>query len=131
MRILYLDDDPYRHATFAYTADRARTAQEAIRLLKESPFPYDLVSLDHDLADEHYASFHKGEMPVDSTGYDVACYIEQMPEHLLPRWVNTHSFNPAGRARIMAAVRNRVPKVTDLMTLALCRALSGLDAEAV
>ena len=123
LNVLYLDDDPSRHQQFDYPADRAWTAQEAVKLLSQNK--YDLVSLDHDLATEHYQDFHQGELALrgGGTGYDVAVFIEQMEEQ--PPWVNVHSFNPSGAARMIQALR-KCPRVTRLMTGELRKLLDAL-----
>lgn len=76
----------------------ARTYEDAMRLLRN--YEYDVVSLDHDLADEHYAGSY-GEF--DRTGYDIMCAIER-GEVKQPREVVCHSWNPVGRQNIERAI---------------------------
>jgi hypothetical protein len=62
----------------------------------------DLISFDHDLADEHYKSDRLDEWS-EKTGYDCAkwlcdyCHEHELP---LPQYL-IHSMNPAGSARII------------------------------
>ena len=105
-RILCLDDMEVRHQAFRHwfrehTLDEAKDAPAAINLLDN--FDYDLVMLDHDLAEEHYAQAESGASHV-GTGVDVALHIAKMPAEHRPKLVVIHSVNPAGAANISAAL---------------------------
>lgn len=94
MRILFLDDDEFRHNTFAdkakaHSVIHVRTAKEAISALKKERF--DLACLDHDLAE-----------PI--TGYAVAVAIEE-GRCIAPREVVVHSYNPIGADRMVYAIK--------------------------
>ncbi len=69
----------------------ARTYQEGITALAEQH--WDALYLDHDLGD------FSGTEGRELTGYDVACWLEQHPEHL-PGRVEIVSSNPVGRRNI-------------------------------
>lgn len=86
MRILFLDDEPWRHAQFARLADghsvvHAWRVDEATALLDETPF--DLCCLDNDLATEGYLR----------EGLEVARHIAATPRSRRPRSILIHSWN--------------------------------------
>ncbi len=106
MKVLFLDDDPLRHAKFrkahiGVDVTYVWTADEAIEELKENTF--DQVSLDHDLAAQKNM-----ELPPagEGSGYDVALFIASMPMNKQPKLAVIHSFNPEG-ARRMRIVLNK------------------------
>lgn len=87
-----------------------KSAEDAIAALDEDE-PYDLVCLDHDLADAHYKAYHEEERGEDAdygrerTGYDVAIHIATALEvDRQPRFAAVHSFNNRGASRISAAL---------------------------
>jgi hypothetical protein len=111
---LWLDD--MRKPPWGYDL-WAKTADEAIRMLQEHDVEH--VSLDHDLADEHYKTVESspgyGEPPkaidrsafVEKTGYAV---LEWMHEN--DRWVadiSVHTLNPTGGEDMMRKLQNRAP----------------------
>lgn len=119
MKILIVDDEQWRHDLYnkAYIGNEVvsvYSSDDAIKKLQEQTF--DVIQLDHDLADEHYQNLDGQH---EKTGYDVACYIEQNPG-LWNIKVVIHSLNPAGRNRMYAALRNsldvKIIPVTQLMT---------------
>jgi len=78
-------------------ADRvARTFQEGIDALTEQH--WNLLYLDHDLGD------FSGTGGREMTGYDIACWLEQNPQHL-PDRIEVVSNNPAGRRNIELALQ--------------------------
>ena len=81
----------------------ARTAAEAINVLATGRTTF--ISLDHDLAPEHY----EGDAAPDTgTGHDVAKWIEEAVAEgriKCPEW-QCHSMNPSGKDRIIAAMRS-------------------------
>lgn len=101
---LYLDDLRVTGARTANPASfdaHAFNAGEAIAMLETGNVTH--ISLDHDLNAE-------GELDagVTGTGYDVAAWIEARAHAgTLPRltW-EVHSMNPAGAARIRAALES-------------------------
>lgn len=86
MRILFLDDDPRRHAEFARLAAghsivHAWRVDEATALLDQGAF--DLCCLDNDLETEGY----------EREGIEVARHIATGPRSRRPRRVLIHSWN--------------------------------------
>jgi len=78
-------------------ADRvARTYQEGIAALAERH--WEILYLDHDLGD------FSGVAGRELTGYDVACWLEQNPQHL-PDRIEIATSNPAGRRNIELALQ--------------------------
>lgn len=97
-RILILEDDPERHRAFRKRLCDpviVTTAAECIRLLEAED--WDECYLDHDLGGRVYVESGPG------TGYEVACWLEANPARM-PKRVVLHSLNPAGRARMKAAL---------------------------
>ncbi len=109
MKILFLDDDPVRHARFQKAHVGADVtyvwnSDDAIKELKENTKEtFDFVSLDHDLAAQKNM-----ELPPagEGSGYDVALFIASMPMDKQPKLAVIHSFNPEG-ARRMRIVLNK------------------------
>ena len=111
---LWLDD--MRKPPFGY--DKwAKTADECIQMIKDHPITH--VSLDHDLADEHYgfsdSSPGYGEPPPfldrsvfkEKTGYTV---LEWMRD--TKTWVpniSVHTLNPRGGEDMMALLKAHAP----------------------
>jgi CheY-like chemotaxis protein len=100
-RILVLDDDARRHAWFdAHIAGHhsVRSAREARSALLENP-RYDLVFLDHDLAEDYAV------VPAvwGDDGRTVARFIAAMPEERRPAMAHIHSSN-WGAAMEMEAI---------------------------
>ena len=124
MRILFLDDMQIRHDAAVrwfkgHELVQCYTAQEAIKALAGPRF--DLVMLDHDLAEEHYLTLSEGlsEEPThgnqqDSyapgTGMDVALHICNMQMENLPNVpgiVVVHSWNPSRARQMHELMRER------------------------
>lgn len=104
MRVLVLEDWIDRLKKFRewYKAEHdyveATTADEARRLLAAGP-RFDVMFLDHDLAEEHYEG--KG-MDGEDTGFAVCRYItDSMPIAERPRTFIVHSLNPVGAERMV------------------------------
>lgn len=110
-KILFLDDMKERHETFKRNnigrdITHVWDYDEAVKALSETKF--DIASLDHDLSLLTIMTLpDKGE----KSGYDVACYIANMPEDKRPDTVVIHSLNPAGAQRMEAALKGKVKKV--------------------
>ena len=119
MRVLTLDDCHARQRYFrwwfqGHDHTEVYTAKEALDRLGEGQ--WDLVMLDHDLAEEHYLALSEGlnEGPVHKpdcrrhpcdcgasdykklagTGMDVVDHIVSMPRERWPKLVIVHSMNP-------------------------------------
>ena len=105
MKIFFLDDDATRHKRFTMNRigsdiTQAWNYEEACRLLGEQVF--DVAWLDHDLSYEATL----GTQSVDEkTGTHVAEFIAAMPDDRRPRFVVLHTFNPAGRMRMLGILR--------------------------
>jgi CheY-like chemotaxis protein len=102
MRVLFLDDDPGRHAclkrlSVGHEVTAVVTAAEAIAALRENE--YDLVCLDHDLGGKVFVNSTD-----EDTGYQVAKSLSR-PGARIPRRVIVHSFNPDGTARMVRRLR--------------------------
>ena len=108
-RILFLDDSSERRSIFRHVHrsdeirhDVCETAAEAIELLTartsdsaQTPSPYDIAYLDHDLGDQIYVESGPG------TGFEVAQFIAAMDPQERPRQVVVHSHNPDGARRMV------------------------------
>lgn len=108
MRILILDDNPYRHHVFDirykdHVVVHAYTYTQATRALDDSAF--DLVHLDHDLGEFHtpdtYIGYDGKDIQYD--GNDVAVHIAK---NAIDCNVIIHSINPVGSRDILATLRN-------------------------
>jgi hypothetical protein len=101
MRILFLDDEAWRHDAVdkvfdGHVVHHCYDMDSFMETLKEPKF--DLISLDHDLGD--IVTFDDG-YKYERTGQDCARYLAQnLPSDKMPRRVVIHSWNPAG-ARAM------------------------------
>jgi CheY-like chemotaxis protein len=109
VRILFLDDAQLRHDVFARAHGmddvvHAFTAAEATRALDEQA-RFDLVHLDHDLAEEHFLELSSGERETPAvgdshfdpgTGMDVVRHIIAMPPERRPHKAVVHTHNPIG-----------------------------------
>jgi hypothetical protein len=83
--------------------ERAKTVTECIELLKRGGV--DIVSLDHDLAEEQEGIVWEDASHHEPTGYDVALWLEEQAHlgcwTLVPGDLRCHSANPSGKARIL------------------------------
>ena len=96
---LYLDDT--RDAPPGWVL--VRTADECVDVLRSGVV--ESLSLDHDLAAEHYA----GKEGREATGYHVVMW---MAEHSVwPAKITLHTMNPAGRDAMAQAIRRYAPHV--------------------
>lgn len=101
MKMLFLDDMPERHekvrrlfigrdVTHVFSAEEAAQAMKATK--------YDVVSLDHDLAEEQYSPDYAGG---GSDGTMLAKWMaEHLPKDKMPNLVMIHSLNPDGSKRM-------------------------------
>lgn len=105
-KILFLDDSVKRHTAFSkqniglLDIIHVYDAEQAINALAKEQFP--IVSLDHDLSEDTELQL------ADNSGYNVALYIADMPAEKRPSIVIIHSLNPAGAARMIAALKGKV-----------------------
>lgn len=115
-RSIWLDDERKKSVEFDVWV---KTADEAIAALQAGDV--DLISLDHDLADEHYpcaSGAGYGEAALDrsrfreKTGYDVVLW---MAEHnVWPATIYVHTLNPVGRADMVRTIQRYAPATTRL-----------------
>lgn len=82
-----------------------KTAEEAIMVLQTGLVAH--ISLDHDLAQEHYVTGAYGSYSTVANGYTVAVWIEEsvrLGKIDMPTWA-VHSQNPVGAENIRQAMR--------------------------
>jgi hypothetical protein len=107
---LFLDDFREPEDAFAYTNNQlyligwtvVRNYDEFVKIVEEKGVP-EMISFDHDLADEHYESYKQYGEYKEKTGYHCAKWfinycIDNKKE--LPAEILIHSMNPAGSANI-------------------------------
>lgn len=95
---VWLDDvrAPYNFGRLGWRW--VKTGEGAIELLERGGVK--AISLDHDLAPEHYAGEHAKEINGAKTGLDV---VKWMCAHrVFPAKIYLHSMNPVGRANMEA-----------------------------
>lgn len=102
---IYLDD--IREAPEGWT--RTYTAKETIDLLAKGGV--EEVSLDHDLAFEHYA----GDYSKEETGYDVLLWIEEkvVTSNYVPPVIHIHTGNPSAEIKMKQAVESIRKRVSE------------------
>lgn len=117
MKILILDDDPFRHRVFAQKYEGHEVfhtwtySEFALAFVKGKP--WDLVHLDHDLGD----LVQKPDTWVDGwghqrlrTGRDATAVICAVSDSDLPKKVIVQSVNPTGaRAMVDDLTRRGIP----------------------
>jgi CheY-like chemotaxis protein len=122
MRILFLDDARVRHDAFAlaHGGDEVLhvfTAAEATRAL-DLTARFDLVHLDHDLAEEHYLELSgglretpaTGDLPYEpGTGMDVVVHVLRMAPERRPVRVVVHSHNAIAEEMVARLEQAGVP----------------------
>jgi CheY-like chemotaxis protein len=111
--LLVLEDDKDRMKKIrsfltGFTFLWCRTASEAINALSNTNNHFDIVSLDHDLADDHYIK------PVENgdligTGQDVADWIAYNKPDI--QFVIIHSLNPAGGKNMQRVLERHAVEV--------------------
>lgn len=103
MRV-YLDD--LRREPVGWT--RVKTADACIERLKSGKVVE--LSLDHDLAEEHYEAV-SGYMPPseykEKTGMAVVDWMVE--NNVWPQLIILHSMNPAGRANMRRTIKHHAP----------------------
>ncbi|WP_294302925.1 cyclic-phosphate processing receiver domain-containing protein [uncultured Chryseobacterium sp.] len=114
-RLLFLDDIRYPKNAYPYTKQEifqkegwyiARNYQAFVDRILEKGLP-EMISFDHDLADEHYLEPNSREY-VEKTGYDCAKWlVEYCMDHCLdlPEYY-CHSMNPVGKQNIESLLNN-------------------------
>lgn len=105
LHVFVLDDDVRRHESFRRNlardeVDVAETAAEAIEMLSANY--YDEIYLDHDLLPEHY---HASEHDDRETGYAVARWLAENPQHQSAATIIVHTRNADGAMRMVELLR--------------------------
>lgn len=117
MKVLFVDDMEMRHSEFdrqilemglngEWEIWRAYDGERGLKLIKEQKF--DVMFLDHDLADIHYVEGNGGKMVLNDrvSGTELAEAVANLPEEMKPSVVVVHSWNSAGRKRMMSILKN-------------------------
>jgi len=114
-RLLFLDDIRNPKEVYQYTKQEVfqredwhivRNYQEFVDRILEKGLP-EMISFDHDLADEHYPEPNSQEY-IEKTGYDYAKWlVEYCMDHYLdlPEFC-CHSMNPVGKQNIEGLLNN-------------------------
>lgn len=114
-RLLFLDDIRYPIEAYHYTQQNiflrkdwhiVRNYEQFVNRILEKGLP-EMISFDHDLADEHYLGPDSQEF-VEKTGYDCAKWLVEycMDYYLdLPEFY-CHSMNPVGKENIESLLKN-------------------------
>ncbi|MDQ1094990.1 MULTISPECIES: cyclic-phosphate processing receiver domain-containing protein [Chryseobacterium] len=114
-RLLFLDDIRYPFEVYHYTQNDifrrkdwyiVRNYEQFTGRILEQGLP-EMISFDHDLADEHYLKTGSQEF-VEKAGYDCAKWlVEYCMDHLLdlPEFY-CHSLNPVGKENIESLLNN-------------------------
>ncbi len=105
IRVFLLDDDKLRHRWFTRRfkgdyLDIAETVAEAQELLADNF--YDAIFLDHDLLPEHYGSSTPDD---ERTGYAIALWLANNPEHQRASTILVHTRNADGAMRMVEELR--------------------------
>lgn len=109
MKILILEDsedrnDWFRKKFIGKSVDFAYTSDQANKLLESNV--YDVIFLDHDLAEEHYVAMHAVvDVELIGTGVDTAKYMAENKASPKAQ-VIIHSLNPSGSQNIFAILNN-------------------------
>lgn len=102
MRILFVDDMRERLHQFksksggAHDIAYACCVSDAKRILGDAGCVFDLVLLDHDMAEPHYSV----DCVDDETGTGLASWIAERADRFRSVTFAVHSLNPSGRARM-------------------------------
>lgn len=114
-RLLFLDDIRYPIEAYHYTKQDiflrkdwhiVRNYEQFVNRILEKGLP-EMISFDHDLADEHYLEPNSQEF-VEKTGYDCTKWLVEycMDNYLdLPKFYS-HSMNPVGKENIEELLNN-------------------------
>lgn len=114
-RLLFLDDIRYPFEAYHYTKKDiflrkdwyiVRNYEQFVNRILEKGLP-EMISFDHDLADEHYLEPNSPEF-VEKTGYDCAKWLIEYcmdNDADLPKFY-CHSMNPVGKQNIEGLLNN-------------------------
>ena len=114
---LFLDDnrDPCSFLNDTRTWYIVRNYNQFVEVITTKGLP-DLISFDHDLADEHYANPNDYDKFVEKTGYDCAKWLIEYcmrTNQPLPEW-QIHSFNVGGMMNIHSILSTFRDKEEDI-----------------
>jgi hypothetical protein len=118
LTFLFLDDDSYRASAVKQAAQQFEittgkkvlvtwvlTAADAIKAIDATAKPYDLIGLDHDLADEHYQNLKTAHVTSqEATGRVVADHIATLPLDRTSKLIAVHSMNTDGNRAMYESV---------------------------
>lgn len=105
-RILIVEDDQMRRSWFDLQFarfERDITDQVAVAIQWLGQRDYDLIFLDHDLAEEHYFVTVADD---GLTGYAVAAWLAENPEQQAQAQIIIHSLNYPGSDRMLEVLLN-------------------------
>ena len=105
-RILFVDDEEYRHKIIAakLVVDHAYTYDEAIHKLTANE--YSVVFLDHDMELRHYQLLGSSDYTkevLERTGYNIACWMVEN-KRIPTNAVVIHTMNSVGGNRMYQAL---------------------------
>lgn len=105
-RILVVEDDERRRVWFEQQfadCERDVTDQVGVAISWLAQRDYDLIFLDHDLAEEHYY-----EVMADDglTGYVVAAWLADNPDRQTEAQIVIHSLNYPGSDRMLTVLQS-------------------------
>ena len=105
-RVLVVEDDERRRSWFERQfaqCERDVTDQVGVAIQWLDQRDYDLIFLDHDLAEEHYF-----EVMADDglTGYVVAAWLAENPDRQAQAEIIIHSLNYQGSDRMLEVLHN-------------------------
>ncbi|MCJ7934809.1 MAG: hypothetical protein MUW56_14605 [Chryseobacterium sp.] len=114
-RLLFLDDIRYPVEVYHYTKQEVflrkdwhivRNYEQFVNWILDKGLP-EMISFDHDLADEHYLKQDSQEF-VEKTGYDCAKWLIEycMDKYLDLPQCYCHSMNPVGKGNILNILEN-------------------------
>lgn len=120
---LWLDD--LRKAPFGW--HRVKTADECIETLQRVGDAVTELSLDHDLAEEHYEGTGYSEAPRTKTGYAVVAWMVE--NNVWPPVIYLHTLNPVGRENMRSTLARHAPEHVTVYVKPALGFAGGVDDE--
>ena len=104
-RIIIIEDDIlrlrwFRQKFIGHVLSMTKDVEEAKRMFVEHE--YDYIFLDHDLSEKHYSQGWSGNYEGEdkTTGYEVALFLESMPDIQPDAKIFVHTLSPSGSERM-------------------------------